>query len=121
VTATTPEAAAARLGVSFMRAQQAIQQRMIDATNAAADVLDALTDTIESDTEWPALDELIRAAIHEANVKVPKLICATCLRTINGPMIATANNRVEHYPECPPKVSDLDAVLRDEPTARKYV
>lgn len=105
--------AQARLGDAYLRAQSAIRDRTVKATNAAADVLDALSDIIEGETQWPALDKAITVAVLEANNQQPRVfVCSACYRKIDGPMILTAASptpRMVHYPECP-STRDADGI-----------
>jgi hypothetical protein len=77
----------------------------VAATNAAADVLDALSEVLDDETKWPELRPAVTQAVLDYNNRAPKLfVCSLCFHKIDGPMIAQAAQptpRLIHYPACP--------------------
>lgn len=99
--------AKARMGEAVVRASRAIEERVIEWTDACTAMLNTVADEIETGTKMPSLDEVVHAAIAVHNQQAPaRFVCAECYHVIGAeaPMIlreALPTPRMVHWPECP--------------------
>lgn len=106
------DAANARLQESIIRASRAIEDRVLEWTDACTQMLNTVAEEIESGTRMPSLDEVVHAAIVVHNQQAPaKFVCSECFHVIGDdhPMImrsATPSPRMIHWPQCPTPPTD---------------